>query len=82
MSQDRINEGCVGCGEPCTKTIDFYDLEKAYDKIPKKNSWVLEKKKVSTKYINLIKDMYTNVMISIKACDGESNVFSIKIRLH
>jgi hypothetical protein len=27
--------------------------------------WALEKHKVSTKYINLIKDMYTNVVTSV-----------------
>jgi hypothetical protein len=26
--------------------------------------------------------MYTNVVTSVRACDGESNSFSIKIRLH
>jgi hypothetical protein len=29
-----------------------------------------------------IKDMYINIMINIRAWDGESNVFSIKIWLH
>jgi Reverse transcriptase (RNA-dependent DNA polymerase) len=40
------------------------------------------KKKVPTKYITLIKDMYTNVVTSVRACDGESNVFPIMIGLH
>jgi hypothetical protein len=40
------------------------------------------KKKVPTKYITLIKDMYANVVISVRACDDESNAFSIKIDLH
>jgi hypothetical protein len=26
--------------------------------------------------------MYINIVTSIRACDGESNIFSIKIRLH
>jgi hypothetical protein len=37
---------------------------------------------VPRKYVILIKDMYTNVVICVRACDGESDTFSIKIRLH
>jgi Reverse transcriptase (RNA-dependent DNA polymerase) len=28
------------------------------------------------------KDMYTNIVTCVRACDGESDTFSIKIRLH
>ena len=39
--------------------VVFVDLEKAYDMIPKDVMWqVLEKKLVSSKYIDVIKDMY------------------------
>jgi Reverse transcriptase (RNA-dependent DNA polymerase) len=34
------------------------------------------------KYVTLIKDMYTNVVTCVKACDGKSDIFSIKIGLH
>jgi hypothetical protein len=38
----------------------FIDLEKAYDKVPGNVMWwTLQKHKVSTKYITLIKDMCT-----------------------
>jgi Reverse transcriptase (RNA-dependent DNA polymerase) len=58
-------------------------LEKAYDKISRNIMWwALKRKLVSTKYVTLIKDMYTNVVTCVKACDGESETFSIKIRLH
>jgi Reverse transcriptase (RNA-dependent DNA polymerase) len=61
----------------------FIDLEKSYDKIPRNIMWwALKRKLVPTKYIILIKDMYTNIMICVRACDGESDTFSIKIRLH
>jgi Reverse transcriptase (RNA-dependent DNA polymerase) len=61
----------------------FIDLVKAYDKIPRNIMWwALERKLVSTKYVTLIKDMYTNVVICVRACDGESDIFSIKIELH
>jgi hypothetical protein len=38
---------------------DFIDLEKAYDKVPRNVMWwALQKHKVLSKYITLIKDMY------------------------
>jgi Reverse transcriptase (RNA-dependent DNA polymerase) len=37
---------------------------------------------VPTKYVILIKDMYTNAVTCVRACDGESDTFSIKIGLH
>jgi hypothetical protein len=41
----------------------FIDLEKAYDKIPRNVMWrALEKHKVPTKCITLIKDMHDNVV--------------------
>jgi hypothetical protein len=63
--------------------IIFIDLEKAYNKVPRNIMWwVLEKKRVSTKYVIFIKDMYTNVVTCVRACNSESDTFSIKIRLH
>jgi Reverse transcriptase (RNA-dependent DNA polymerase) len=59
------------------------DLEKVYDKIPRNIMWwTLEKKIVPTKYAALIKDMYTNVVTNVRACDGKSKTFPIKIELH
>ena len=44
----------------------FIDLEKAYDKIQMNIMWwVLDKYKVPTKYVGLIKDMYNNVVTSV-----------------
>jgi Reverse transcriptase (RNA-dependent DNA polymerase) len=61
----------------------FIDLEKAYDKIPRNIMWwALKRKLVPTKYVTLIKDMYKNVVICVRACDGESDTFPIKIGLH
>jgi Reverse transcriptase (RNA-dependent DNA polymerase) len=61
----------------------FIDLEKAYDKISRNIMWwALKRKLVSTKYVTLIKDMYTNVVTCVRACDGESDIFPIKIGLH
>jgi Reverse transcriptase (RNA-dependent DNA polymerase) len=61
----------------------FIDLEKAYDKISRNIMWwALKRKLIPTKYVTLIKDMYTNVVTCVRACDGESDTFSIKIGLH
>jgi hypothetical protein len=61
----------------------FIDLEKAYDKVTRNIMWwALQKHKVSTKYITLIKDMYDNVVTSVQTSDGDTNDFPINIGLH
>ena len=63
--------------------IVFIDLEKAYDKILRNIMiWTLDKHKVSTKYVGLIKDMYNNVVTSIRTSDGDTDDFPIRIGLH
>jgi hypothetical protein len=53
--------------------IIFIDLEKAYDKVHRTVMWwTLQKHKVSTRYITLIKDMYDNVVTSVRISDGPS----------
>jgi hypothetical protein len=44
--------------------------------------WVLQKHKVSLKYITFIKDMYDNVVTSVRTSDEDTNDFSINIGLH
>jgi hypothetical protein len=44
--------------------------------------WALQKHKVSSKYITLIKDMYDNVVTSVQTSDGDTNDLSINICLH
>ena len=61
----------------------FIDLEKAYDKIPRNVMWwSLDKYKVPSKYVTLIKDMYNNVVTSVRTNDDNTGYFPIKIRLH
>jgi hypothetical protein len=61
----------------------FIDLEKAYDKVPRNVMWwALQKHKVSSKYITLIKDMYDNVVTSVRTSGGDTNDFPINIGLH
>jgi hypothetical protein len=63
--------------------IVFIDLKKAYDKVPRNVMWwALQKHKISTKYITLIKDMYNNVVTSVQTSDGDTNDFPINIELH
>jgi hypothetical protein len=63
--------------------IIFIDLEKAYDKVPRDIMWwALQKHKVSSKYITIIKDMYDNVGTSVRTSDGDTNDFPINIELH
>ena len=61
----------------------FIDLEKAYDKIPRNVMWwALDKHKVLTKYVVLIKDMYNNVVTSVRTSDADMDDFPIRIGLH
>ena len=61
----------------------FIDSEKVYDKIPRNVMWwSLDKYKVQSKYVTLIKDMYNNVMTSVRTIDGNTDYFPIKIGLH
>ncbi|KAJ7946136.1 Retrovirus-related Pol polyprotein LINE-1 [Quillaja saponaria] len=61
----------------------FIDLEKAYDKVPRQVLWwVLEKKKVPTIYIEVIKDMYEGVLTRVRTVDGMTGEFSITIGVH
>jgi hypothetical protein len=58
----------------------FTDLEKAYDRIPKNLIWwALDKHKVLTKYVTLIKGMYNDVVASVRTTIGDTDDFPIKI---
>ena len=60
----------------------FIDLEKDYDKISRNVMWwALDKHKVPSKYATLIKDMYNNVVISVRTNNGNTDYFPIKIGL-
>ena len=59
----------------------FINLEKAYDKVPIEVPWwVLEKKKITTRYIDLIKDMYDSSVITIRTAGRVSREFPITNR--
>jgi len=44
--------------------------------------WALDKHKVPSKYMTLIKDMYNNVVASVRTSDGNTDYFPIKIGIH
>jgi hypothetical protein len=61
----------------------FIDLEKAYDKVPRNVMWwALQKHKVLSKYIILIKNIYDNVVTSVRTSDRDTNDFPINIGPH
>ena len=60
----------------------FIDLKKTYDKIPRNVIWSLDKHKVPSKYVTLIKNMYNNVVTNVRTNDGNTDYFPIKIGLH
>jgi hypothetical protein len=61
----------------------FIDLENVYDKVFRNVMWwVLQKHKISSKYITLIKYMYDNIVTSAQTSDGDTNNFLINIGLH
>jgi hypothetical protein len=60
----------------------FIYLKKTYKKVTRNVMWwALQKHKVSLKYITRIKDMYDNIVTSVRTSDRDTNNFLIN-RLH
>lgn len=58
----------------------FTDLKKAYNKMPRNGIWwiLLDKHKVLSKYVELIKDVYNNIVTSAPTSDEDTNDFLIR----
>ena len=61
----------------------FVDLEKAFNRVPRKVMWdVLKKKDVAWAYVRVTKDIYEGVTTKIKTRAGVSESFEVKIGVH
>ena len=61
----------------------FIDLEKSYDKVPIEVLWwTLMKKEIPIKYIDIIRDMYDEVVANARTYGSITSDFSITTGLH
>ena len=61
----------------------FIDIEKAYDRVPRDLIWwVLESRRVTRGYIDVIRDMYEGVRTYIRSPAGDTGEFPITVGLH
>jgi len=61
----------------------FIDLEKANDRALREIIWwVLDKKRVPSKYIDIVKDMYDEAIAIVRTTGRETSEFSITVELH
>ena len=61
----------------------FVDLEKAFDRVPRKVIWwVLRKLGVDEWIVRLVQGMYTNTRSSVRVGEGYSEEFEVKVGVH
>ena len=61
----------------------FIDLEKAYDKVPRKLLWeVLKRRAVNGSYVAAVKDMYRGARTCVRAEAGQMESFEVKVGVH
>ena len=61
----------------------FVDLEKAYDRIPRKELWYcIRKSEIVEKYVQLVQDMYERSETVVKCAIGTTESFKVKVGLH
>ena len=61
----------------------FVDLEKAYDRVPGKLTWLsLRKKRVPEAYIKIVQAMYENCQTQVTTREENTEYFDMKVGLH
>ena len=61
----------------------FVDLEKAYDRVPRKELWYcMRTSGIVEKYVQLVQDMYERSETVVRCAVGTTKSFKVKVGLH
>ena len=61
----------------------FVDLEKAFDRVPRKVIWwALRKLGVEEWIVRLVQGIYANARSHVRVCEGYSEEFEVKVGFH
>ena len=61
----------------------FVDLEKAYDRAPRKEMWYcMRESGIEEKYVQLVQDMYEGSETVVRYAEGTTESFKVKVGLH
>ncbi|KAK3565280.1 hypothetical protein QTP86_004284 [Hemibagrus guttatus] len=59
------------------------DLEKAYDRVPRKELWYcMRKSGVAEKYVRVVQDMYERSRTVVRCAVGQTEEFNVEVGLH
>ena len=61
----------------------FVNLEKAFDRVPRKEIWwAIRKLGVEERILKLVQGMYVNVRSRVRVGEGLSDQFELKVAVH